>query len=149
MDAGVADRDVRLFIFRRFLEAATPPSVEDTAHGLDLSVEEARASYQRLAEARMIVLHPGTVDVWMAHPLSAVPTPFLVETGGRSYFGNCAWDGPGVLAMLHADGRVATRCPDCGELLDLVIVNGQLASAEGIIHYAVPARKWWDDIGDA
>ena len=84
MDAGVADRDVRLFIFRRFLEAARPPSVEETAHGLDLSVEEARGSYQRLAEARMIVLHPGTVDVWMSHPLSAVPTPFLPGTGGMT-----------------------------------------------------------------
>ncbi len=83
----------------------------------------------------------------MANPLSAVPTPFVVEVGERSYYGNCVWDALGVPAMLGRDGSVSTQCPDCAEPLKLAVRDRRLARAEGLVHYAVPARHWWEDIG--
>jgi len=41
---------------------------------------------------------------------------------------------------------VATRCPDCAEELRLDVAGGKLVGAEGIVHFSVPARQWWDDI---
>jgi hypothetical protein len=41
----------------------------------------------------------------MAMPLSAIPTPFQVEVGGRHFFGNCIWDALGIVAMLGGTER--------------------------------------------
>jgi hypothetical protein len=104
------------------------------------------AAYRRLAEGHVIVLQPGTTELWMANPLSARPTPFLVTTEHGRFYGNCVWDALGVAAMLDADARIDTDCADCGEAMVLEIVGGELA-AEGVAHFAVPAAHWWDDIG--
>jgi Alkylmercury lyase len=116
----------------------------------DLGLDDAAVadSFRRLDEAHAIVLEPGTLDVWMAAPLSARPTGFRVRTAdGRSYFGTCAWDGPGVLAMLGVDGTVDTVCHDCDEPLELEVRVGELRPIEAVAHFAVPAAKWWEDIG--
>ncbi len=87
----------------------------------------------------------------MANPLSAVPTPFVVETqadtGPRSWYGNCIWDALGVIAMLQHDGRVLTSCGCCGESMAVTVRNSQVESKPpGVVHFAIPARRWWDDI---
>lgn len=141
------DSDVRLHIYRRFVDQGRPPSVAETCENLRLPQADVEDSYRRLAEARAIVLEPGTLDVWMANPLSAEPTPFLVESRTKLLYGVCAWDAPGVLAMLGADGKVFTDCPDCGEALTMEVRDGQLQPLDAVGHFAVPAAKWWDDIG--
>jgi hypothetical protein len=142
----VSDNDVRLHLYRRFVETGAPPTAAETAEALGTSREEAEAAYRRLEQARVIVLAPGTTNVWMSNPLSAVPTPFRVETSRRSYWANCAWDAFGLLAMLESDGRVETWCGDCGDPMTLQ-VEGGMVRGEGIGHFAVPARRWWDNIG--
>jgi Alkylmercury lyase len=125
-----------------------PPTAVETGEVLDLPTEEAEAAYERLEQAHVIVLAPGSTDVWMANPLSAVPTPFRVITDdGRSWWGNCVWDGLGVLAMVGADGVVSTSCPDCGDPLDLRVSDSELEPVDAVVHFAVPAAHWWDNIG--
>ena len=145
---GTAELDnrVRLEIYERFLGNGRPPTAAETAAALGLAEGEAEASYRRLEQARVIVLAPGTTNVWMAHPLSAVPTPFLVESERGDWWGNCVWDGLGVVAMLGRNGRVTTWCPDCGEQLVFEIGEGELAPVEAVVHFAVPAVHWWDNI---
>ncbi len=48
--------------------------------------------------------------------------------------------------MMGGDGKVETRCPDCGEEMTVSVSDGKV-SGEGIVHYAVAAANWWDDIG--
>lgn len=142
------DTQVRLHLYNRFLMDGRPPTAAETAEALGLPSEEAEAAYQRLEHAHVIALAPGTTDVWMANPLSAVPTPFRVITDdGRSWWGNCVWDAFGVLAMVGADGVVDTSCPDCGERLELRVRGGQLEPVDAVVHFAVPAARWWDNIG--
>lgn len=148
MDERAAfDNDVRLHIYRRFAEDGRPPSVDQTAEALRARSPEVADAYRRLAEGRVIVLDPGTNDVWMANPFCARPTGFRVEAGDRWWWGGCAWDGPGVLAMLRLDGRVATSCPDCGAPLELRVETGEVQPEEAVGHFAVPAARWWEDIG--
>ncbi len=145
--AEAFDNEVRLQIYRRFAEDGRPPSVDQTAEVLRARPEDIAGAYRRLAEGRVIVLDPGTTDVWMANPFSAKPTRFRVEAGGRWWWGTCAWDAPGILAMLGLDGTVATSCPDCGDPLELRIVDGDLRPTEAVGHFSVPAARWWEDIG--
>ena len=141
------DRDVRLFAYRHFLEQGVPPTVAQTAAALGSSPEEAEAAFRRLEAARVLVLAPGTLNIWMANPLSAFPTPFRVATARGSWWGTCIWDALGIPAMLGEDATVSTSCADCSEPLELRVAGGALEAAEGVAHFAVPARRWWDNIG--
>lgn len=82
----------------------------------------------------------------MANPIPAVPTPFLVRAGDRSWYGNCIWDAMGISAMLQQDAVIETSCGCCGTAMQVTVVNGSLGEAPGIAHFAVPAARWWDDI---
>lgn len=82
----------------------------------------------------------------MANPFSAVPTPFLVKAGGRSYYGNCIWDAMGVSAMLRQDAVIEASCGCCGTAMRLDIADGSVVEPDGIAHFAIPAAHWWDDI---
>jgi len=147
VNADTLDRDVRLFVYERFLAVGRPPTVAEVARGLSLEPDEAEASFERLGEGHVLVFTPGTLDIWMANPLSAVPTPFRVETPSGDYWGNCIWDAFGIVAMLGGDGVVRTSCADCGDVMTLPVRRSELQPAEGVAHFAVPARSWWDDIG--
>jgi hypothetical protein len=142
------DSDVRLHIYRTFVRTGRPPTTAETATALGISEEEAADAYRRLHDGHVIVMEPDSLDVWMANPLSARPTGFHVRTGdGRSYYGSCSWDGPGVLAMLGQDGTVSTACPDCDEPLTMEIRGGELQPIDAVAHFVVPAATWWEDIG--
>lgn len=140
------DGDVRLSVMRAFVETGRPPSPDEIAAELGVPQIEIESSLRRLADAHVLVLAPGTPYVWMANPFSAIPTPFRVESGERTWWGNCIWDALGILAAMDVDGRVYTSCPDCGEQI-AVEVEGGAVLGEGVVHYAVPAANWWDDIG--
>ncbi|HEV8352937.1 MAG TPA: organomercurial lyase [bacterium] len=141
------DGRVRLTVFERLLETGQAPSFEEAARALGVDPEKIAVSYQRLAGQHRLVLKPGTTEILMANPLSAVPTAFTVEVRGRSHFGNCIWDSLGVIAMLGNSGRVLTSCGDgCGEAMTVRIEHGVPVDGRGIIHFQVPRARWWDDI---
>jgi hypothetical protein len=142
------DRSVRLAVFRTVVAEGVPPRAEQLAAELDVAVADVEASLQRLADAHMLVLHPGTSSIWMAAPFSAIPTPFEVTVGDRRYFANCIWDALGIPACLDTDARIDTSCPDCSEPMALEVRDGALQTpADGVLHFAIPAARWWEDIG--
>lgn len=145
-NAGV-DQTVRVEVYRLFVEFGRAPVPAEIAEALELSQASVEDALRRLAAEHLLVLAPGTPYIWMANPLSAIPTPFSVEAAGRTFFGNCIWDAMGIVAMLGGTGAVRTWCPDCQDRLRVVIEGSQLRSGDGVVHYAVPARHWWDDIG--
>jgi hypothetical protein len=145
--AEAIDRDVRVFVYERFVADARPPTVDEVATGLSVSASEVESSFRRLEDGHVLVFAPGTRNVWMANPLSAFPTPFRVETSRGAYWGACIWDAFGIVAMLGGSGSVLTSCADCGEEMMLRVEGGALEPVDGVAHFAVPARSWWDNIG--
>jgi Alkylmercury lyase len=141
------DNRVRAALYERFVEDGEAPGASEVAEALAIPAEDAEAAYRRLAESRVLVLMPGTLEIWMAPPLSAVPTAFAVETPQGSYWGNCIWDALGTIAMLGGEGTVETRCPDCEEPITLRVDDSDLVEGDGLAHFAVPAAHWWDNIG--
>jgi hypothetical protein len=141
------DTRVRLHVYHYLLATARAPLPVQTAAALQVSGTEVEAALRRLEEAHLLVLKPGTAEIWMAKPLSAVPTAFTVEAESRSWYANCIWDSLGIVAMVGFDATVHTTCPDCDTPISLRIESQQLAGDDEVIHFAVPACHWWDDIG--
>lgn len=136
---------VRLSIWRHFAKTGRAPSSKETAADLGRAAAKVEQAYDALAEGRDLVFAPSTRNIWMAFPFSAAPTPYRVESGGVSYWANCAWDALGIAAVLGQDTRCLARCPECGERVDLS-VRGGAANSEGVIHFAVPPRRFWENV---
>ncbi len=105
----------------------------------------AESALRRLHEAHALVLDE-TGAIRMALPFSAVETEHQVVAGDRTWWANCAWDALAIPAALGLDGRINARWLDSGEAIDLEIVGGEPTSSDGLVHFAVPARRWWDDM---
>jgi hypothetical protein len=150
MLADFNDR-VRVGLYKLFLELGRCPSRVEVAAYLDCGVDAVTAAFGQLSADHILVLQPGSGEVLMASPLSAVPTPFLVETGvagePRKWYGNCIWDALGVIAMLKCEGRVLASCACCGESMTIRVGADEVeVQPRGLVHFAIPARHWWDDI---
>jgi hypothetical protein len=143
-----SDLRIRSAVYGSFVRDGNAPSAAQTAEALGLDRQEVEEAFRRLHDAHALVLQPGTTEIRMLNPFSAVETPHRVQADGRSWYANCAWDALGIPAALHVDGAIETRCPDCGERLELEVRDGELVrGAELLVHFVVPARRWWDDIG--
>ena len=137
------DDTVRWHVYDVTMREGAPPSASRLSESLNRPIDDVRASLERLAIARMLVLRNG--EVLMAGPFSAVPTPFRVTTPNFSCYGNCIWDALGIAGMLQSDVTIDTSCGDCGSAMQ-VSVHDEQVLGDGIIHFALPARQWWQDI---
>ncbi len=145
-DPDALDRAVRLHVFRESADTARVPTPADIARALGRAQDEIEESLRRLAAARVLILAPGTATIWAANPFCAVPSNFRVEALGRTYWGICIWDALGIPAALHADADITARCGDCNQDIALQVRGEALARADGIVHFGVPAARWWDNI---
>jgi len=140
------DEQVRCFVYNRTINKGLPPKIDQVASGLRATAAEVGDSFGRLADAHILVLQKDGLEILMANPFSAVPTPFLVRAGNQTYYGNCIWDAMGIPAMLNRDARIETSCGCCRTAMELTIEKDELAEATGLVHFAIPAARWWDDI---
>lgn len=140
------DKVVRGHVYDFVMREGLPPTIAEAASVLSRSPGELRDSFLRLADGHILVLQKGSGEILMANPFSAVPTPFLVKAGGRSYYGNCIWDAMGIPAMLKQDATIEASCGCCSTAMNLHVTDGSPGQARGIAHFAIPAAHWWDDI---
>ncbi len=139
--------DVRLYVYSQMIETSAAPTAAETANALSRSTEEVEAAYRALAEARMLVLRPHSHTVWMAMPFSNIETGFTVIAGGRAYYANCAWDAFGIPALMEEDARIFTTCAVCGASIARKVSDGAPVATGGVVHFALPPKRWWDDVG--
>lgn len=119
-------------IYRHYAATGSPPA---------LTPGEAAA----LEAAHAVVLdRAGAIE--FANPFATGPAPFRINTERGIYHAICAWDALGVLAALHSDGTVRSACPDCDEPISVSVRGRALASAEAIVHFLVPAARWYEDL---
>ena len=135
------DIEVRNATYGAFVELGRAPTPEEIGER-----DAVVAAWRRLHDAHALVLNPATDELRMANPLSAVPTAYRVNAAGRWWYANCAWDAFGVLAALHADGRIVASCPDCGEPIEVDVRDERPDDESLLFHCLVPAARWWDDI---
>ncbi len=146
-DTDALDRAVRLQVFGQAAETARVPQAAAVAAALGQPVAEIESSLLRLAAGRVLILAPNSTTIWAPNPFCAVPSDVRVEALGRTYWAICIWDGLGIPAALHADATLRAGCGDCGDELVLEVRDGALVREEGIVHFGVPALRWWENIG--
>ncbi len=147
-DFTTLDLEVRRHIYDELIERTAMPNATQLAEVLGRTIGEVRDAFKHMKEAHTLVLQEGDEEILMAMPFSAVPTPFLVKIGGRSWWGNCIWDAMGIAAMVRKDAIITTGCGDCNDAMKVLIEGGsvRVTGDEGIIHFSVPAARWWDNI---
>lgn len=133
------DRKVRSQVYRLLAGGAIEVDAGSIAISRGWEIGEVEAALDRLGQAHRLVLVDGTHKIQMAHPFSGVETGYTAVIGERSWNANCAWDALAVLSLLgdgeaHGDGLVWK-------------IDDGAVSPSGVIHFLVPAKDFWDDIG--
>jgi hypothetical protein len=116
---GPHDLALRRAIYESFAATGEPPVLD----GLE-----------SLAEQHVVVLDDGG-RILMAHPFAGHTNGARVRAQGRTWWGNCAWDGLGIVAALDLQDATITA------------QGITLPADDAVFHVEVPARHWWDDIG--
>ena len=146
-DSYEFDWRLRHAVYRHFASTGSAPSVEELAEGTGESVPEVEATLHRLADKHhALALAPGTSNIWMAWPFSAVPTAYPVKTAKRTYWANCAWDALSIPGLVGLDAHTSYNCPDCLEEINLSVIDGLLSPTDSVVHFAVPPRRFYDNV---
>jgi hypothetical protein len=121
---------LRARIFDAFARTGAPPEI----------AQEERPALRALAERHVVVLD-GAERVVMAHPFSVEREGATrVGAGGRAWFGNCAWDGLGLVAALGLGDATVESTGVTVRVRDGVPLD------DAVFHVLVPARDWWADV---
>ncbi|MBM4422782.1 MAG: hypothetical protein FJ030_05250 [Chloroflexi bacterium] len=138
---------VRTFIYQHFAATTRAPGLGEIARHFGLSAGQAGETLTALHEKHALFLEPGTLDIRIANPFSAIPTPFEVEADGKRYWANCAWDSFGIPAALHAtEAAIRSVCAHSGAPLSLSVKQGRAVSSGEVVHFLVPFQRWYEDM---
>ena len=123
---------MRRQIYRHYAATGRPPRLPAKA-------------LEALAADHAVVLDPAGA-IMFANPFATGRSAFRVRTPRRIYGAICAWDALGVLAAVGRDGTVEGRCPDCGQSISLTVQRGKLEPSHAVVHFLVPAARWYEDL---
>lgn len=141
------DWTVRAAVYRFITDHERAPTVDEAAAISGVTPERTALAFQRLNRRHAIFLEPGTLAIRMAHPFSAVPTPFRVRANGHAYWANCAWDMLGIPAALHADAEIEAYYAETSNTPVMLSVSGDRVQGHGeVIHFPLPFQRWYDDL---
>ena len=140
------EQALRLHIYRFWCERGRAPTTGESARALNIPPDAARAIRQRLHDAHLILLEPDGERIRMANPLSAVATGFRARVDGVWLHANCAWDAPGIPAMLGCDAEIEAYYSPCDEPVAFRVRAGDLQAPKALVHFALPFRRWYDDL---
>jgi hypothetical protein len=141
------DTSVKLSIYQMVANTTRLPSATQVADELEVPVGEVLASFSRLHQKRLVVPEPeDPTRLRMAPPFSGIETPFHVSIKGKVFFANCAWDALGIPAALHQNATVDASDGYSREAIQIQVTESGPLAEPCVIHFAVPAAHWWQDI---
>ena len=123
-----AQLQLRAEILETFAATGEPPPLPDSP---DL----------RALAARHVVVLGDDAHIRMAHPFAGHREGARVDAGGRTWWGNCAWDGLGIVHALKLAEATVTA-----QGIAVRTMDGVPEETDAVFDVAVPAAHWWDDI---
>jgi hypothetical protein len=120
--------ELRRRIFRHYADTGSPPELP-------------REELDELSSQHAVVLNDAG-HIAFANPFATGPAAVTVTTADRTFSAVCPWDALGILALLEADGRATDT-----EGLSLEIRGGQLTTTSVVVHFLVPAARWYENLG--
>lgn len=140
------DVELRLAVYELILRTGRVPVVQEIATAQATDETVVREGLRRLANAHAFVVGDDG-EIVMAHPFSALETPYTVVGDKMNFWANCAWDALAIPAILEISARVAARCHcSCADPIALEFDQGVLAPVEAVVHFAVPPRRFYENI---
>jgi hypothetical protein len=133
-------------IARHFLDHGRAPSIAQLSETLGVDHAIVAESLRALADYHGVVLHPMSGEIWAMHPFSSAPTLFWVESGGRGWWGNCAWCALGIAALLGTDATITTVLGAERRQVVLRIESGVIAPDDKVVHFPIPMSQAWDNV---
>ncbi|KZN30145.1 hypothetical protein N480_04140 [Pseudoalteromonas luteoviolacea S2607] len=133
-------------IMKSFVDTGTAPKVEQLAKDFSCSKEEIIAALKALQDIHGVVLHPHSSEVWVMHPFSTAPTNFYIESGERSWWGNCAWCSLGAAFLLDRDLTITTTLGAQSQQVVIEVKGGQLSSTNLYVHFPIAMQAAWDNV---
>ena len=133
-------------LIRGLVETGAIPTDHALQSALTCSSSELRSTLEELSDLHGVVLHPSSRDVWVIHPFSLAPTTFLVESGDRKWWGNCAWCSLGVAVLAGTRCSITTTLGAEGEQVRLTVEDGRVDRNDLVVHFPVPMTKAWDNV---
>ena len=138
---------IRIFVYDRLLACGLPPTCAEIGSHFGWSEHEARAKLGGMSIGKTILTHPATGEIWMAGPFAAGKTQYRVVGEHTTWWANCAWDMFGIAVIAGEEVRIETRCTDCGDPWTLSASPVEPTTDDGLVHFLLPAREWYKDIG--
>lgn len=142
----ISDAELHHVLLRHIVDRGYAPRVNELTHLLRASTDEVGQALRRLQDHHGVVLHPHTPEVWIIHPFSTAPTNFVLRTGERVWWGNCAWCALGAAALLDRDLVITTTLGADGRQVELHIRNRELEPSDYCVHFPVPMQRAWDNV---
>ena len=134
-------------LIRGLVETCSIPSHDELQARLSCSSsEELDRAFEELAGLHGVVLHPASHQVWAIHPFSLAPTPFLVESGEKKWWGNCAWCSLGITVLVGGPCLITTTLGAESEQVQLTVENGQVNRSDLVVHFPIPMTRAWDNV---
>ena len=141
------DTAVKMSVYETLAQTGRAPTSADVAGALGTAPAEVEAAFERLHAKRLLVPEPGDPSrIRMAPPFSGIETAFRVQARDKTYYANCAWDALAIPAALHQDADIEASDAFSGEPIFLRVRDGAPVPEPCVIHFAVPAARWWQDI---
>ncbi len=144
-------REIRKFIYDRFRDTSHPPLAQHIVDRFAIPRAEVVAVLRALEEERLLTLVPGTDRIFMAHPFSALITPFRARLrDGREYFINCSFDTLALHVMLDgAAMTISSFCHRTGAQIEMFLEAGVVRWCQpeaALVYLGLPAARWWENI---
>ena len=140
-------RELRIHVYDRLLATGYPPSTRELATHFDVTMPEVKRWLADLKIGKTILVHPHSGEIWMAGPFAASQTPYRVSGSDVTWWANCAWDMLGVAMIARQSVRIDAQCTDCGAAMTIDASPERPPGTDAVVHFLVPARHWYDDIG--
>jgi hypothetical protein len=139
--------DLRVYIYDQILSSGVPPRIRNLATHFETTESEARDAIAALGIGKTVLPHPGTGEIWMAGPFASDPTPYRVRGKSVSWWANCAWDMLGIAFIAGERVDVDAVCAWSKVSLPLAVSPSRPPDPLCVVHFLLPARQWYDDIG--
>jgi hypothetical protein len=139
--------ELRRFIYDDLIATGFPPRSDRIAERFGVTPSAARDSLAALKIGKAALLDPRSGEIWMAGPFASTRTPYAVRTDAGQWWANCAWDMLGVAAMVGGPVSLSAECTDCGEPFECDLNPGGRVDSDWLVHFLLPARQWYHDIG--
>jgi hypothetical protein len=148
MSQSIDHGQLRVFVYDHIVASGGPPTSYQIGGHFGVSAEDALRAIREVKIGKTILPHPKTGEIWMAGPFASSRSDYEVRGRDTRWWANCAWDMLGVAQLVGEPVRIETRCGCCDAPISIEAdANSEPVDAGYVVHFLVPARHWYDDIG--